>query len=382
MLVVRQARSYAVAAFLGGFAAMTANAPAHAAKATECTKINVCYCVNTDLRPTIDAKIARFRQLLAEQRKAGKLVGYMSVPLSPSGGGNFDVNKEVAEGARTSIEKRFGGDQVFVLNPGTLDADLPSGASGADYMLMWTALLEGPNGLGEDLDFVYFVGPQDFARYFALDGNGDMAKIDQFFDKRVKTNPSFEKAAKDGLSKTAFRNYYGLKASTAFSRGAHDEWNIIRTVNERRRNEPVAGLVRWLRHCAFRMGNDGVGRLRRQMRDVACAQTNRGCLRPGVPRRASATCRPRDWQHRESPPFAIARTLAQNARRIGRRRRWVARVKARRRDARARPAESISTLRSFPEDRKTRRARARRRFAWIPNALRAPRAESRKCPRT
>ena len=246
MMVARRACAYAVAALLGACVAVTANGTANAAKATECTKINVCYCVNADLRPTIDAKVARFRQLLAEQRKAGKLVGYMSVPLSPSGGGNFDVNKEVAEGAKMAIEKRFGGEQVFVLNPGTLDADLPSGASGADYMLMWTSLLEGPNGLGEDLDFAYFVGPQDFARYFALDGNGDMAKIDQFFDKRVKTNPSFEKAAKDGLSKTAFRNYYALKASTAFSRGAHDEWNIIRTVNERRRNDPKYGIANQL----------------------------------------------------------------------------------------------------------------------------------------
>jgi len=246
MMVVRPARSSALAALLGGFVAITAIAPAYAAKTTECTKINVCYCANSELRATIDAKVARFRQLLAEQRKAGKLVGYMSVPLSPSGGGNFDVNREVAEGAKTAIEKRYGADQVFVLNPGTPDADLPSGASGADYMLMWTTLLEGPNGLGEDLDFAYFVGPQDFARYFALDGNADMAKIDQFFDKRVKTNPSFEKAAKDGLSKTAFRNYYALKSSTAFSRGAHDEWNIIRTVNERRRNDPKYGIANQL----------------------------------------------------------------------------------------------------------------------------------------
>jgi hypothetical protein len=246
MMVARQARSYAVAAFLGGFAAITPNAPANAAKATECTKINVCYCVNTDLRPSIDAKVARFRQLLAEQRKAGKLVGYMSVPLSPSGGGNFDVNKEIAESAKSAIEKRFGGEQVFVLNPGTADADLPSGSSGADYMLMWTSIIEGPNGLGEDLDFVYFVGPQDFARYFALDGNADMAKIDQFFDKRAKANPAFEKAVKDGLTKTAFRNYYTLKASTAFSRGAHDEWNIVRTVNERRRNDPKFGIANQL----------------------------------------------------------------------------------------------------------------------------------------
>ena len=54
------------------------------------------------------------------------------------------------------------------------------------------------------------------------------------------------KAVKDGLSKNAFRNYYALKASTAFSRGAHDEWNIIRTVNERRRNDPKLGIANQL----------------------------------------------------------------------------------------------------------------------------------------
>ena len=240
-MATKNGNACAIAALLGCVAALTGES-ASAAKATECTKINFCYCVNSELRATVDAKVARFRQLLADQRKAGKLVGYMSVPLSPSGGGNFDVNKEVAESAKAAVEKRFGADQVFVLNPGTADADLPNG-SGADYMLMWTTLLEGPNGLGEDLDFVYFVGPQDFARYFGLDGNGDMAKLDQFFDKRTRANPGFEKAAKEGLSKTAFRNYYALKASTAFSRGAHDEWNIIRSVNERRRNDSKLGIA-------------------------------------------------------------------------------------------------------------------------------------------
>ena len=224
---------------------LTSTGDALAAKSTECTKIGLCYCVNGDLKPTIDGKVTRFRQLLADQRKAGKLVGYMSVPLSPSGGGNFSVNKEVAEAAKVAVEKRFGPDQVFVLNPGTADADIPNGG-GADYMLMWTTLLEGTNGLGEDIDFVYFVGPQDFARYFGFDGNGDMAKIDQFYDKRIKSDAGFEKATKDGLSKTMFRSYYALKASTAFSRGAHDEWNIVRVVNERRRNDAKLGIANQL----------------------------------------------------------------------------------------------------------------------------------------
>lgn len=212
---------------------------AYAAKVTECAKIGVCYCVNDELKPIIGTKVDRFRQLIAEQRKAGKVVGYLSVPLTSAGGGNFNINKEVAESAKAAIEKRFGSEFIFVLNPGTLDADLPKG-TGSDYMLMWASLIEGTDGLGE-FDFVYFAGPQDFARYFGFDGNNDMAKLDAYFDKRVKSDPDFEKAVQNGLTKAAFRRYYAIRASSSVSRGAHDEWNIVRLVNERRRADPKLG---------------------------------------------------------------------------------------------------------------------------------------------
>ena len=212
---------------------------AHAAKSTECTKVGMCYCVNDDLKPTIATRVERFRQIIADQRKAGKAIGYLSVPLTSTGGGNYNVNKEVAESAKAAIERRFGADFMYVLNPATPDSDLPKGG-GADYMLMWTAVLEGADGFG-DFDFAYFVGPQDFARYFGFDGNGDMAKLEQYFEKRVKADPEFEKAVQGGLTKAAFRRYYGLRASTTVSRGAHDEWNIFRMLNERRRADSKFG---------------------------------------------------------------------------------------------------------------------------------------------
>jgi len=215
---------------------------AEPAKTSECTKIGICYCVSSEVRPAIEEKIAHFRALIAEQHKAGKSVGYLSVPLSPAGGGYFALNAEVAEKAKQGIEKRFGADFVWVLNPGMAESNLPKGSSGADYMLMWTSILEGTDGLGQDFDFVYFAGPQDFARVFDLDGSGDMAKIDQYFDRRSKSDPEFDKAVQAGLTKTAFRNYYALKASSAFSRGSHDEWNIIRLINERRRSDPKLGV--------------------------------------------------------------------------------------------------------------------------------------------
>jgi hypothetical protein len=128
----------------------------------------------------------------------------------------------------------FGDGQVWILNPGVPEASIPND-SGADYMPMRTQVLEGREGLGEDFDFVYFVGPQDFARYLALDGNADMQKIEQFFDKRLENDADLRKAVDKGLTRSAFRNYYALKAPTTFSKRAHDEWNIFRALNERRR---------------------------------------------------------------------------------------------------------------------------------------------------
>ena len=222
----------------------TAN-PSVAAKITACTQLAICYCVNDDLKDVIEAKVARFREVLATERKAGKAIGYMSVPLSTIGGGFFNVNMEVAAAAKRHIEKRFGDGQVWILNPGVPEANIPNG-SGADYMLMWTQLLEGKEGLGEDFDFVYFVGPRDFARYLALDGNADMLKIEQFFDKRLESDPDLKKAVDKGLTRSAFRNYYALKASATFSKGAHDEWNIVRALNERRRAHDRFGIANQL----------------------------------------------------------------------------------------------------------------------------------------
>jgi len=230
--------SLAAAGLVVSFAA----GAAEPAKNSECTKIGLCYCVSSEAKPAIEERIARFRALIAEQRKAGKSVGYLSVPLSPAGGGYFNLNAEVAEKAKQAIEKRLGADLVWVLNPGIPESNLPKGSSGADYMLMWTSVLEGADGLGQDFDFVYFAGPQDFGRVFGLDGTNDMTKIDQYFDQRVKSDPEFDKAVKGGLAKTAFRNYYALKASSAFSRGSHDEWNIVRLINERRRADPKLGV--------------------------------------------------------------------------------------------------------------------------------------------
>ena len=262
-------------AITAAFAAILATGPGtvEAAKSTECTKGGICYCVNDELKATIASKVERFRQILAEQRKAGEAVSCLSVPLTSAGGGNFNINKEVAASAKAAIEKRFGVDYIYVLNPGTLDADLPKGG-GADYMLMWTALLEGPDGLG-DFDFVYFAGPQDFARYFGFDGDADMAKLEQFFDQRVKSDPRVreggaERPHQAGVSPLLRVAGVGFREPRRARRMEHlpDDQRAPPRRREDRNDGPDSGALRRARGQPHGRRGGSLGRLRREMRAV------------------------------------------------------------------------------------------------------------------
>jgi hypothetical protein len=220
--------------------------PAAAANVTACTALDLCYCINADNRAAIDANVKRVRQLIADQKAQGKSIGYLSIPLSTAGGAYFGINSEVAAQTKARIEQRFGANSVWILNPGA-EGNLPTGATGADYMDMWTQILEGDKGLGEDFDFFYFTGPAEFAQFFALTGEGDFAKLEAYFDARMASDPGFKKAVDQGaITKASFRNYYGLKASVAFSYGSHDEWNIAGLINERRRGADAFGIANQL----------------------------------------------------------------------------------------------------------------------------------------
>ena len=95
----------------------------------------------------------------------------------------------LAARAKTAIEARFGERSLWMLNPGDDAFTLPSHATGADYMLQWTMVLEGPGGLGADFDLFYFSGPSDFAPLFI-----DFGYTAHFlFDGALKhTDPSYK----------------------------------------------------------------------------------------------------------------------------------------------------------------------------------------------
>jgi hypothetical protein len=220
-----------LAGMVAMMAPMMAPGPAAGAQlSTECSPNGLCYCVSDDLKSTLAARVETIRALIAAQRRQGKAIGYLSIPISTIAGAYIGVNAEIAAGTKTRVEQRFGPALLWLLNTAAREFALPGTASGADYMLMWTRVIEGSDGLGRDFDFVYFTGPLDFGQYFAFDGRADMAKLEKYYDRHAKADAGLR-----AINKTDFRNYYGLRASVSFSLGSHDEWNIIRTINEKRR---------------------------------------------------------------------------------------------------------------------------------------------------
>src|ERR1043166_9140890 len=104
----------------GGIAALVLLAWPTAASAgdkfTACTRLDICYCVNSDYRDAVSANVTRVRQLIATRKAEGKAIGYLSIPLSPAGGGSFTLNSRIAGKRAENVTARFGVRSMFLLN--------------------------------------------------------------------------------------------------------------------------------------------------------------------------------------------------------------------------------------------------------------------------
>lgn len=205
------------------------------------TSVGTRYQVNPVFEPVLRQNIDRLRARVREERAAGKLVGFVSIPLSGRGGGNYQVNVEVSEAVKSRLERRLGVERFFALAPGLVESKIPTvdgrEPGGGDYMFMWTQILAGEDGLGRDFDVVYFVGPTDFGDFFGLTGNDDLKTLAAWMERRARTDSQFAATVATAEQKLAFLRYYSLRASVNFSKGAHDEWNIFQRVNRLRRQE-------------------------------------------------------------------------------------------------------------------------------------------------
>ena len=83
---------------------------------------------------------------------------------------------------------------------------------------------------------VYFVGPSDVARALELqDRAASKDSLGALREKLLARYPEHFAGDDKAEALDAAVRFYGLRASVSYSSGAHDEWNIVRRMNEVRR---------------------------------------------------------------------------------------------------------------------------------------------------
>jgi hypothetical protein len=230
-----------------------------------------------DWERLFDAQIDLIKQDIARAKADNRSAVYLSCPISSRGGGWSGTNVDIARHVERSLLQRWG-EGFWILNPaqyqlesnaGTgllnehaqrLHIDLSrllaqSSPSGGDYMRMWTKVLveDGSGNVGRNFDAFYFLGPRDVFSFFSHGETLTLtAGIEAYFARKFASDASFCDAfsipdikwggSADAASKTKwaklrvdFLRFYGLRASANFSLGSHDEWEIFRQINAKRR---------------------------------------------------------------------------------------------------------------------------------------------------
>src|SRR4051794_23713226 len=100
-------RKQQLLAFAALAALLTCAGEACADTATECTTDGFCYCINTDLKADIDQKVQAIRAGIADEKKKGKAVGYLSLPISTLAGSYIGINVRVADEVKERVEARL-----------------------------------------------------------------------------------------------------------------------------------------------------------------------------------------------------------------------------------------------------------------------------------
>jgi hypothetical protein len=192
------------------------------------------YCADPTFDAMVAAQVQRIRADVRAARQAGRLAIYASTPISPRGGGVEKINVEIAASVKARLEKAYGAG-VWVLDPGVYQLPSVDGKSpgGGDYMAMWTRVLAGDDGAGRDFDMAHFTGPADMRAFFGCGGDVTGC-LGRWLAGRAAGDADLRRVADDAEARRAFLRYYAMRASAAYSAGAHDEWNIVVRINRKR----------------------------------------------------------------------------------------------------------------------------------------------------
>lgn len=239
-----------------------------------------------------ERQIALLEYDIARAKAADDVMVFLSTPLSGRVGSHFSTNVEIADHVARRLMEDWG-HRFWVLNPGRyqmeskegtglmnrhaetlskergisididqLFADSPPG--GGDYMRMWVRIMveDGIDNTGRRWDAFYFMSPSDVRGFFTEGGSRTWtAGVEEYFarkyamdeDFRAAFDPPFRDAEGNVLEGDAeraecvqrrnnFFRYYTIRAGVNFSLGSHDEWNIWRLLNERRRASGKYGI--------------------------------------------------------------------------------------------------------------------------------------------
>lgn len=236
-----------------------------------------------DWKTIFDLQTQLIKEDVARARAEGRICLYLSCPISSRGGGWSGTNVDIARFVERKILDRWG-EAFWVLNPVQYQLESPAGTglivrhakaagidldallkhgmpTGGDYLRMWTKVLveDGGDNLGRNFDAFYFLGPRDVFSFFTKHESSTLtAGIESYFAQKFATHASFCDAfSVPGIDwgdanqshgtpnrrdawvakRKEFIRFYGLRASANFSLGCHDEWNILRLVNQGRRKK-------------------------------------------------------------------------------------------------------------------------------------------------
>lgn len=209
----------------------------------------------------------------------GKIVVYLSCPISGRGGGHAGTNVEIAKFTERRLLTEWG-ERFWILNPAQYQleskegkallelhaknagVDLPAllelgikdekeRVGGGDYMRMWTkVLVEDPPGsslppvgernLGGDFEAYYFLGPSDARAFFSADSRVAVgAAVEEYFARKYAIDRDFRDSFSSeetwDRDRRGFLVYYSLRVGAGVSFGSHDEWQILRLINQARR---------------------------------------------------------------------------------------------------------------------------------------------------
>jgi hypothetical protein len=246
-----------------------------------------------DWEKLFDEQIKLIKEDIYRAKVQGRLVIYLSCPISSRGGGYSGTNVEITEFTRMRLLKEWG-TGFWILNPASYQMESKAGtglmhrhalniwgaegekrlndlvkmspAADGDYMRMWTKVLVEDNeaeprtNLGYNFDGYYFLAPTDVRTYFLNSDDGDItSSINNYFARKYASDADFrdyytvngiqwgsytkENPRPDSENKLIqewekkrkdFFRFYSLKAGMNYSLGGHDEWNIWVLLNELR----------------------------------------------------------------------------------------------------------------------------------------------------